>query len=111
MGQEIATTRFRAEDFERYKGRCKRELALLRTLLAQGRLSERGSVAGVELEAWLVDDAGQPRPINDAFLERTWRACLDAAAGLDATLVAIGILPTVRDSMLSPANMSTSKRY
>lgn len=149
MGQEIATTRFRAEDFERYKGRCERELALLRALVAQDRLSERGSIAGVELEAWLVDDAGQPRAINDAFLERmahpdvvhelakfnvelnvapqpiagdglrrlerglerTWRACLGAAAGLDATLVAIGILPTLRDSMLSPANMSTSKRY
>ena len=70
MGREIATTRIRAEDFERYSGRCKRELALLRTRLAQGRLSARGSVAGVELEARLVDDAGQPRPINDAFPER-----------------------------------------
>ena len=149
MGQEIATTRFRAEDFARYKARCEHELELLRALEARGTLSPRGAVAGVELEAWLVDDLGQPRAINDAFLarmadpnvvhelakfnvelnvepqpiagpglrrleaalERTWRGCLDAAAGLDATLLAIGILPTLRDSMLCPANMSTSKRY
>ncbi len=149
MGQEIDSTRFGAADFERYKARCERELALLRDLLAQDKLSQRASIAGAELEGWLVDDAGQPLPINDAFLERlanpevvhelakfnvelnvapqpiaggglrrlerdlerTWRACLDAAAGLDATLVAIGILPTLRDSMLCAANMSASKRY
>jgi hypothetical protein len=149
MGQEIATTRFREEDFARFKARCGRELALLRELEARGALSARGAVAGVELEAWLVDNAGEPRAINGAFLgrmadpdvvhelakfnvelnvaaqpiagqglprleaalERTWRACLNTAAGLDATLIAIGILPTLRDSMLCPDNMSDAKRY
>ncbi len=149
MGQEISTTRFRKEDFERFGRRCERELALLCSLLEQGALSTRAAVAGVELEGWLIDRAGQPRAINDAFLERmanpnvvhelarfnvelnvepqpiagaglrrledelerTWRAGIATAAQLDATLLAIGILPTLRDAMLCPANMSTSKRY
>lgn len=149
MGQEIKASRFRQQDFDRFADRCARELALLGGLFARGALSTRASVAGVELEAWLIDSSGQPLPLNDTFLERmanpnvvhelarfnvevnvtpqpiagsglraierelneTWRACLATAAQIDATLLAIGILPTLTDELLCPANMSDSKRY
>jgi len=44
-------------------------------------------------------------------LNAMWRRCTRVAAGLDAHLVMIGILPTVRDDELTPANMSDLKRY
>lgn len=47
----------------------------------------------------------------EASLGATWRQCKRVAAELDARLLMIGILPTVRESELSPANMSDLKRY
>ncbi len=46
-----------------------------------------------------------------AGLEATWRHCRETAARLDAALVMIGILPTVREEQLVLANMSRLKRY
>jgi hypothetical protein len=47
----------------------------------------------------------------EASLGATWRQCNTTAAGLNAHLIMIGILPTVRESELSQANMSGLKRY
>ena len=47
----------------------------------------------------------------EASLGATWRQCKQVAAELDARLLMIGILPTVREAELSPANMSDLKRY
>ncbi|MCW9058453.1 MAG: glutamate--cysteine ligase [Gammaproteobacteria bacterium] len=47
----------------------------------------------------------------EAALSETWRAGVRAAADLDARLLMIGILPTLRESQLSLANMSPLKRY
>lgn len=44
-------------------------------------------------------------------LAATWRACERVAAELGASVVAIGILPTLHDAQLCPQNMSTSARY
>jgi len=44
-------------------------------------------------------------------LEATWRRCVDCAHADVDTAVAIGTLPTLRDSDLSPANMTPSNRY
>lgn len=149
MGQEITTTRFEPEDFARFARRCERERVLLEDGLSSDALSTRAPVAGIELEAWLIDAAGEPLAANDTFLERmadpnvvhelarfnielnvapqpiagpglrtiereledTWRACLATAARMDATVLAVGILPTITDALLCPANMSDSKRY
>ena len=46
-----------------------------------------------------------------ADLTRTWTTCCQAAEGLKANAVAIGILPMVRDEMLQLPWMSESKRY
>ena len=48
---------------------------------------------------------------REAALDATWRAGMRAASELDVRLLMIGILPTLRESQLSPANMSPLKRY
>jgi len=149
MGQEIASAQFERADFERFTKRLEGELALLATRLDEGRFSKRRAIGGLELEAWLVDDAGEPLAINEAFLERacdpaivpelakfnielnvdpqplaargirvleealgrTLAACGEIGAELGATVVAIGILPTITDAALCPANMSAVRRY
>jgi len=47
----------------------------------------------------------------EASLGATWAQCMRVAAGMQTHLLMIGILPTVRESELSPANMSDLKRY
>ncbi|MCU0668241.1 MAG: glutamate--cysteine ligase [Myxococcota bacterium] len=44
-------------------------------------------------------------------LEGTWRRCLDVSHRMDAALVMIGILPTIRRSDLTLANVSALRRY
>lgn len=70
MGQEIAASRFRHYDFYRFDRLLRDEMELLREWFRSGRFSRRRSIAGLELESWLVDAAGQPAPINDAVLAR-----------------------------------------
>jgi len=47
----------------------------------------------------------------DDELTRTWHYCRSTAADLGVDLVMIGILPSVRESELTLANMSRMKRY
>lgn len=44
-------------------------------------------------------------------LADTWRNCERVARQFDGSVVAIGILPTITDELLSLRHMSTSKRY
>ena len=69
MGDEIDRRYFDAEDFSEFRERLDGETELLGSLFAAGEFSERGDIAGFELEAWLVDEAGSPLPDNDTFLE------------------------------------------
>jgi len=68
MGQEISASHFRKQDFERFARRLEEETALLRQLFEGDGLSRRHGIGGFELEAWLVDQAGQPAPINEQYL-------------------------------------------
>ena len=70
MGDEIAQRHFSAEDFSVFRFRLDDETKMLAEQFTSGRFSERGDVAGFELEAWLVDDKGDPLPHNHLFLER-----------------------------------------
>ncbi len=70
MGDEVAGTRFRQTDFVRFERRFAQEMALLHRCFAERGFSGGAAVGGLELEAWLVDDHGMPRPENDALLER-----------------------------------------
>lgn len=49
--------------------------------------------------------------VTQRGLEETWRRCNDVAMELDAELMLIGILPSLRDSDLTLANISTMERY
>ena len=69
MGDEIAQRHFNAEDFTSFRRRLDRETAEVAQLFANGGFSERGDIAGFELEAWLVDAHGNPAPRNEHFLD------------------------------------------
>ncbi len=47
----------------------------------------------------------------EASLGETWRQCMQVAEEMKTHLLMIGILPTVKETELSPANMSDLKRY
>jgi gamma-glutamyl:cysteine ligase YbdK (ATP-grasp superfamily) len=70
MGDEIDHRYFAAEDFSEFRRRLDEETDLLAGLFTRGEFSRRGDVAGFELEAWLVDDAGDPAPNNDDYLAK-----------------------------------------
>lgn len=68
MGEEIVESHFTADDFAEFERRLGAETALLGDWMAAGRLSDTGTEAGFELEAWLLDAEGRPAPIIDALL-------------------------------------------
>ena len=70
MGQEITHSIFKPEDFAEFHQRVERETALLQQWMEDGELRVDAPMGGCELEAWLVDDLGQPSPVNRAFLEK-----------------------------------------
>jgi hypothetical protein len=71
-----------------------------------------------ELSRFNVELNGTPQSLGPGALARleeelagTWHRCMKVAHDLDASLVMTGILPTVRESELTLANMSAMKRY
>lgn len=68
MGQEIARTAFSEADYCACATRLAQETAMLRALADRGGFTEGSFVAGFELEAWLLDHAGRPNPVNEAYL-------------------------------------------
>jgi gamma-glutamyl:cysteine ligase YbdK (ATP-grasp superfamily) len=125
------------------------EMELLHSWFRDERFSQRGGIAGLELEAWLIDGSGEPTPWNDAVIARadtpdlvpelarynvefnvppqpwhgpglerlfvdlrgTWDRADAAAREIGTSVVAIGLLPTLRDSMLTAKSMSSQRRY
>lgn len=70
MGEEIQSSRFTREDFLEFERRLRSETQCLAETLHNGGFSERNNIAGLELEAWLVDEHARPLPINSDFLRR-----------------------------------------
>ena len=68
MGQEINRTRFSEADFQQFAGKLAEETAALQAFARAGRFADARYVAGFELEAWLLDHAGRPSPVNEAYL-------------------------------------------
>ena len=68
MGQEINRTRFSEADHEQFSARLAEETAALRSFAKGGGFRDARYVAGFELEAWLLDHAGWPSPVNAPFL-------------------------------------------
>ncbi len=69
MGQEIARTVFSADDFQRFHGALAEETRQLAAFARDGGFMDPRYVVGFELEAWLLDHAGLPNPINQPFLK------------------------------------------
>lgn len=71
-----------------------------------------------ELSRFNVEVNGEPQQLEGSALQRlehelgaTWVQCCRVAHDLDAKLVMIGILPSVREEELTLSNMSRMKRY
>jgi len=71
-----------------------------------------------ELSKFNVELNGTPQALSgnalsrmEAELTRTWQRCLVVAHELNASLVMIGILPTIRESQLVLKNISPLNRY
>lgn len=71
-----------------------------------------------ELSRFNIELNGVPHPIAgtglfdlECELETTWRRCVAAAHEKNASVIAIGTLPTLRESDLSPRSMTPSNRY
>lgn len=71
-----------------------------------------------ELSKFNVELNGTPQPLlgnalsrMEAELTRTWQRCLDVAHELDASLVMIGILPTIHESQMVLKNISPLNRF
>jgi gamma-glutamyl:cysteine ligase YbdK (ATP-grasp superfamily) len=70
MGHEIDKEQFDRRDFQQFEQCLRRETQALHDLVERGGLSDRGPVAGMEVEAWLVDAQCRPAACNEAFLAR-----------------------------------------
>ncbi|MCU0841179.1 MAG: glutamate--cysteine ligase [Thiobacillaceae bacterium] len=70
MGQEIARRDFTQSDFDAFTRSLRLETERLFAFARSGGFADGRHVAGFELEAWLLDHAGTPAPINEAFLRR-----------------------------------------
>ncbi len=68
MGQEISLTHFSDTDFQQFHDRLAGETASLRRFAEAGGFSDTRFIAGFELEAWLLDHAGLPNPVNETYL-------------------------------------------
>lgn len=69
MGQEIAQNKFTESDFQTFNEKLRLETAYLKQLFINNKLSHAGPVAGFEIEAWLINDKGEPVPKNQLFLD------------------------------------------
>ncbi len=70
MGHDIDESRFTREDFRAFSLHLRDETEELRNRLAEGKVETGPPRVGAEVEAWLVDSAGEPAPINTLLLER-----------------------------------------
>ena len=149
MGDEIAKSGFRPEDFAGFSRRLAQETQIAREMFEAGAFASGSYRLGFEVEAWIVDHNCFPAPINqsllaalnnslavpefsrfnielnseplpldaeafdraEAALSQLWRDCNAVAHGLDANMVMIGTLPTIREEDLSLANLTPLNRF
>ena len=69
MGEEITTSHFTTDDFERFKKRLQNETEELRGWFNGQMFSSHKPVAGYEMEAWLINKQSRPAARNEQFLK------------------------------------------
>jgi hypothetical protein len=70
MGQSVERSSFEHRDFVRFQRALRAETDWLHDLAEREQLSQHAPMAGLELEAWLIDAAGRPAPRNAEFIAR-----------------------------------------
>ena len=70
MGEEIQYSHFKQSDYLQFSSQLKEETELLKSWFDDHRFSTARLTAGYELEAWLIDQAGKPSAINEAYLQK-----------------------------------------
>lgn len=70
MGQSVERSSFEHRDFVRFQRALRAETDWLHDLAERDQLSQHAPMAGLELEAWLVDAAGRAAPRNAEFIAR-----------------------------------------
>jgi hypothetical protein len=70
MGEAVGQQRFGHRDFVRFQRALAVETDWLHDLVEREGLSRHAPMAGLELEAWLVDADGRPAPCNAEFIAR-----------------------------------------
>lgn len=70
MGQSVERSSFEHRDFVRFQRALRAETAWLHDLVERDQLSQHVPMAGLELEAWLVDAQGRAAPRNAEFIAR-----------------------------------------
>ena len=76
MGEEIQYRRFNKTDYQQFYSRLKKETLILKSWFDKKQFSTSPLMAGYELEAWLINAAGIPEPINETFLDKANNALL-----------------------------------
>lgn len=70
MGQSVERCNFERRDFVRFQRALRAETDWLHDLVEREQLSQHAPMAGLELEAWLVDASGRAAPGNAEFIAR-----------------------------------------
>jgi len=78
MGDEIQYSHFYKTDYQHFASHLKQETSLLKKWFENNSFSTAPLTAGYELESWLIDNAGRPAAINEAFLEKADNPLLSA---------------------------------
>ncbi|MFC1588718.1 glutamate--cysteine ligase [Pseudomonadota bacterium] len=76
MGEEIKYSRFTKSDYQQFVSHLEEETALVKSWFDHAQFSTSPLIAGYELEAWLINQAGRPAAINEAFLAKANNALL-----------------------------------
>ncbi len=71
MGEEIYKTEFTDSDYAAFGTRLEQQLEVLRHTLRTPAFNRNKPSIGAELEVYLVDDALDPAPVNEALLARS----------------------------------------
>ncbi|HHE32261.1 MAG TPA: hypothetical protein ENL07_06455 [Chlorobaculum parvum] len=70
MGREIEKTEFSEADFQQFRQSLRKETKLLMDWFTSPGFETGGILCGLEVEAWLIDEAFAPVPKNEEFLQR-----------------------------------------
>ncbi|MDH5393386.1 MAG: glutamate-cysteine ligase family protein [Gammaproteobacteria bacterium] len=106
MGQEINKRRFDNSDFDLFAIKLKNETELLRQWFAESRFESDKLMAGLELEACLVDSNFRPAAVNETFFETADSdyltpelAKFNIELNVDALPLNTGVLTGLRQSL------------